>query len=111
MLHLTADGGVNALQHSTINQNVGDQVLITGDNNFVQSNSITRVSAPSVFASVLPAVHAPAGANSNFFDGNRVSLASGAVTGAGYTVPDQDNNGQRNSRTPSDPNDPPANLR
>jgi len=108
-VHLAGSG--NALQLSTINQNVGDQVLITGDNNFVQSNSILRVSAPSVFASVLPAVHAPAGANSNFFDGNRVSLASGAVLGDGYTVPDPDNNGQRNSRTPSDPNDPPANLR
>ena len=108
-VHLAGTG--NALQLSSINQNVGDQVLITGDNNFVQSNSILRVSAPSLFASVLPAVHAPSGANSNYFDENRVSLASGAVPGAGFTVPDQDNNGQRNSRTPSSTVDPPANLR
>jgi len=107
-VHLAGNG--NALQLSGVNQNVGNQVLITGDNNFVQSNIILRVST-GAFSTAAIAVMTVGSAASNFFDGNRVSLASGALTGAGYTVPDQDNNGQRNSRTPSDPLDPPANLR
>jgi len=108
-VHLAGSG--NALQLSTVSQNVGDQVRITGDNNFLQENSVTRVSAPSVFANTTPAVNAPAGSDSNFFDRVRVSVASGAVTGDGFTVVEPTNNGIQNSRSPGDSNDPPANLR
>jgi parallel beta-helix repeat protein len=108
-VHLAGSG--NALQLSTVSQNRGAQVRITGDNNWLQENALTRVSAPSVFASTTPAVLAPAGADSNFFDRTRVSLGSGAVTGDGYTVVEPTNNGTQNSRAPGDPLDPPANLR
>ena len=108
-VHLAGNG--NALQLSTISSNVGDQVSVTGDNNLLQENVITRVSAPNVFVSTTPAVNAPAGATANFFDRNRVSVASSSVTGDGFTVADPDNNGQQNTRSPGDPLDPPANLR
>ncbi|OGP84590.1 MAG: hypothetical protein A2Y95_05510 [Deltaproteobacteria bacterium RBG_13_65_10] len=71
---------------------------------------VTRVST-APFASVLPAVNAPAGAGSNFFDRNRASVASPAVTGDGFTVTDPSNNGASNTRAPSDAADPPLNLR
>ncbi len=108
-VHLAGSG--NTLQLSTINQNVGDQVRITGDNNLIQENGITRVSLPNIFFSTTPAVNAPALSDSNFFDRNRVSVASGSVTGDGYTVVEPTNNGTQNTRSPGDPNDPPANLR
>jgi hypothetical protein len=69
-VHLAGSG--NALQLSTISTNVGDQVRITGDNNFIDQNSITRVSTGTgAFISLTPAVNAPGGANSNFFNRNR----------------------------------------
>jgi len=105
-------GNGNALQLSIISSNKGDQVRVTGDNNFLSENTITRVGGTNAFASTTPAVNVPAGADSNFFDRTRVSLASGAVTGDGYTVDEPTNNGIQNSRAPGgDLLDPPPNLR
>ncbi len=103
-------GSGNALQLSTISTNKLDQVRITGDKNFIQTNTITRVSSGNFDSLLNPAVDAPSGV-ANFFQSNRVSVASGSGTGIGYTVVDPDNNGLQNTRAPSDPNDPPANLR
>jgi hypothetical protein len=102
------EGDGNALQVSSSNSNVGSQLLIGGNNNFIQSNTFTRVSTTD-FTSTEHAVQCPVG-QANFFDRNRVSVASGSATGDGYTV-DPSNNGSRNTRAPSDPDDPPAYLR
>lgn len=106
------DGSGNALQLSIISSNKVEQVRITGDNNFIQTNTITRVGGTSPFASVDISVDLAAGATANFLQSNRVSITTPTTTGNGYTeVATGTNNGLQNTRAPSDPNDPPANLR
>ena len=113
------EGNGNALQLSIANSNgtgpapathIGAQLAIGGNNNFIQSNTFTRVSAPNAFASTDPAVNCPAGL-SNFFDRNRVSISTPTASPNGFNVPDPTNNGSSNTRAPSDAADPPLNLR
>ena len=112
------EGNGNALQLSIANSNgtgpapathIGAQLAIGGNNNFIQSNTFTRVSTGN-FVSTDPAVNCPAGL-SNFFDRNRVSISTPTASSNGFNVPDPTNNGASNTRAPSDAADPPLNLR
>ena len=106
------DGSGNALQLSTISSNKLQQVRITGDNNFIQTNTITRVGGTSAFASSDISVNLAAGATANFLQSNRVSITTPTLAGNGYTeVATGTNNGLQNTLAPSNPIDPPANLR
>jgi hypothetical protein len=110
-------GNGNAVQSTISSSNVGSQLHVPGDGSFVQLNTLTRLGTGN-FTSAQPAVNVPAGADSNFFDRNRVSLPSttpdcdvNVPNCAGFTVIEPTNNGVQNVVAPSDPDDPPAALR